>query len=186
MNLIKISFFLMSLVSILSLSSCDKDCGEANPFNDPVYFQYEARNYAWGLYHVGWFVDKKGDFQYYNLPENWIEPDSLGYISKSDLVSNLGKADSVIYHISIHELQNQVRLIEDVDDDAFSEIDHVGADIGIVSLFCYKWDSAHNKYKRILLLMGGDFKQENLDPEAKELAAWMIAIGEASGSFSWH
>ncbi|HZV70961.1 MAG TPA: hypothetical protein VFG10_15500 [Saprospiraceae bacterium] len=186
MNLLKTSFLLMSLVFILSLNSCDKDCGEPNSFNDPVYFQYDAQNFAWGIYHVGWFIDKNGDFRSYDLPANWNEPDSLGYISKSDLESNLGKADSIIYHISIPELQNQVALINDVDDDKFSAIENVGADIGTVELFCYKWDEGHNAYKRIRLVTGGDFKQENLDPEAKELAAWLIALGEESGSFYWY
>jgi hypothetical protein len=73
-----------------------------------------------------------------------------------------------------------------VDETKFSEIEHVGADIGIVNLYCYRWDKNRNLYKRLLLATGGDFIQYNLDPEARELTAWMIAIGDKSGTFSWH
>ncbi|MEP6793205.1 MAG: hypothetical protein ABJB16_02680 [Saprospiraceae bacterium] len=177
---------IFSLFAGLVLTSCDKDCGEANPVKDPVYFQYEAKNYAWGFYHVGWYIDSKGKFNYYNLPEDLVEPDSTGYISKTDLLSNLAKADSIVYSISIHDLQNQIGLIDEVDENKFSEIEHVGADIGIVNLYCYRWDKNRSLYKRILLATGGDFIQYNLDPEGRELTAWMIAIGDESGTFSWH
>ncbi|MFZ1678676.1 MAG: hypothetical protein WBP41_13820 [Saprospiraceae bacterium] len=186
MKYLNLYTIIFSLFTGLVLTSCDKDCGDANPIKDPVYFQYEAKNYAWGLYHVGWYIDNKGNFDYYNLPEDLVEPDSSGYISKSNLLANLAKADSVVYNISIHDLQNQIGLIDAVDENKFSEIEHVGADIGIVNLYCYRWDKNRNLYKRLLLATGGDFIQYNLDPEARELTAWMIAIGDESGTFSWH
>lgn len=186
MKYLCLSIVVLGIMTCLCLTSCEKDCGDANPLKDPVYFQYEAKNYAWGLYHVGWYIDNQGHFDFYNLPEDLVEPDSSGYISKSDLLSNLSKADSIVYTIPVPDLQNQVRLIESVDEDKFSEIEHVGADIGIVNLYCYRWDKNHNQYKRLLLVTGGDFIQYNLDPEARELTTWLIAMGEESGTFSWH
>jgi hypothetical protein len=100
LNLFALCF---SLFTGLILTSCDKDCDEVNPVKDPVYFQYEAINYAWGFYHVGWYIDSKGNFDYYRLPQYPIEPDSSGYISKVDLLDNLAKADSIVYNISIHD-----------------------------------------------------------------------------------
>ncbi|MBK9981885.1 MAG: hypothetical protein IPP15_05585 [Saprospiraceae bacterium] len=186
MKYLNLFALILSLFTGLVLSSCDKECNESNSLKDPVYFQYEARNYAWGFYHVGWYIDNKGNFDYYSLPEDLVEPDSSGYISKANLLANLTKADSIVYNISIHALQNQVELIDAVDEKKFSEIEHVGADIGIVNLYCYQWDKNRNLYKRFLLATGGDFIQYNLDPEARELTAWMIAIGDESGTFSWH
>lgn len=186
MKYLSISTITLSLLAIIFLTSCDKECVESNLLEDPVYFQFDALNYAWGLYHIGWFIDNKGKFHEYNLPESWIEPDTLGYISKQDVLSNLAKADSVVYSITESELKKQVALIEDVDEKSFSEPDHVGADIGLVNLFAYRWDKNHQAYKRILLATGGDVEQHNLDREAIELTAWLVALGEASGTFSWH
>ncbi len=177
--------YFIFLFAIILLGSCEKDCGESDPVNDPVYFQYEATNYAWGYYHAGWYVDQLGNFNYYIFPGDWNEPDSLGFISKDDLLSNLQKVDSVIYHISIDALQNQISLIDQVDGDSFSNLQLIGADIGRLELFCFKWDASRSKYKRTLLAYSGDFAQHNLDPEAQELTAWLIAVGENSGFFSW-
>src|SRR6185503_10228978 len=140
-NLTSVIWYLsiVSFIPLLFMTACDKDCVESVPVNEPVYFQFEAKNYAWGLYHTGWFIDKQGKFDYYNLPVNWNEPDSLGFISKEELISNLEQADSVIYQISVNDLQNQISLISEVDDNSFSEIEHVGADIGRLDLYCFKW-----------------------------------------------
>ena len=181
----KTAIYIILLFVVISLVSCDKDCGDASPVREPVYFQYESTNYACGYFQAGWYIDQSGNFNYYNLPADWNEPDSLGFISKDDLLSNLQKTDSVIYHISIDILQNQIALIDKVDENSFSDIQHIGADIGRKDLFCFKWDANHSKYKRILLAYSGDFAQHNLDPEAQELTAWLIAVGEKSGYFSW-
>jgi hypothetical protein len=178
-------FTFIFLHSTILFASCEKDCPAGHPLDELVYFQYEAKNYAWGLYHAGWYIDQGGNFNYYNLPASWNEPDSLGYISKEDLLENLEKADTVIYQVSQHELQNQARIIDFVDDDSFSEIQHVGADIGRLDLFCFQWNPILSKYKRILLATSGDFSQFNKDPEAMELTTWLIAQGELSGYFNW-
>ncbi|MDQ3016156.1 MAG: hypothetical protein M3R25_05480 [Bacteroidota bacterium] len=47
-----------------------------------VYFQYEYKNGAWGTQHEGWYIDQAGKISRYELPENWIEPDSMGFISE--------------------------------------------------------------------------------------------------------
>ena len=116
---------LISLLSIILFASCEKDCPPGHSSEEPVYFQYEAKNYAWGIFHSGWYIDQDGKFNYYNLPSEWNEPDSLGYISKEELLENLEKADTVIYQVSEQELDNQVSLIDYVDDDSFSEIQHL-------------------------------------------------------------
>ncbi|MEP6647139.1 MAG: hypothetical protein ABJC12_08610 [Saprospiraceae bacterium] len=186
MKIFKASSLFFILGMVLNLSSCEKDCTDPITLTNPVYFQFEAKNYAWGLFHSGWFIDKNGKFDYFNLPASWNEPDSSGYISKTDLLSNLEQADTVVYSISMHELQSQARLIDDVDENKLSEIEHVAADIGISSLYCYKRDSAKGKYKRILLETRGDILQYNLDPEAMELTSWLIAVGKEGRVLDWN
>ncbi|MEO6131037.1 MAG: hypothetical protein ABIQ02_04265 [Saprospiraceae bacterium] len=187
MKSLKANIIFSSFLVLLFLSSCKKeDCGDPTSLTDPVYFQFEAKNYAWGIFHAGWFIDQNGNFDYFNLPDPWKEPDSLGYISKNDLLTNLEQADSVVYSISMHELQNKVSLIDDIDENKLSEIEQVAADTGTSSLYCYKWDNVKGKYKRIILETEGDFRQFNLDPEAQELASWLIALGKEGGILDWH
>ena len=176
---------LFFLCSITVFTSCEKDCIEGNIDPHPVYFQYEIVNNAWVPYHAGWYIDDAGNFNYYNLPQNWNEPDSAGYISESALLSNFEKADSIIYHVNHESLQNQISLIEEVDVDEYSELQTLAADAGRMEFFCFKWDKSRSAYQRISLAYTGDFTQHNLDPEAKGLTAWLIAVGEESGFFTW-
>jgi len=173
------------LCAITAFSSCEKDCVDGTIDPHPVYFQYEILNYAWGHFHAGWYIDDEGNFNYYNLPQNWNEPDSNGYISEAALLSNFEKADSIIYHVSVESLQNQIAIIDDVDADKYSEVQFLAADAGKMEFYCFKWDKNRSAYQRISLAYTGDFAQHNLDPEAKGLTAWLIAEGEQSGFFAW-
>lgn len=182
MKHVKIFTLILILFTGLFFTSCDNECGNDAFFQDPVYFQYDYENFAWGHQHYGWYVDNGGDFNYYELPEDWILPDSNGYISKEDLKSNLHQADTILYHISQNDLLHQINIIENVDEN-LSEIEGGSFDGGTASLYCFRWDKQKMKYQRILLSTFGDFIQSNHDLEAIELNAWLVAISEQNHLF---
>lgn len=175
-------YFPVFVIACVLITACEKEettCTEIIPNEDiqQVYFQYEVYNNAWGKTHRGWYMDIQGHLNYYNLPDEWMQPDVEGYISSSDLHSNLVQADSVIYTIDAKKIVNLICRIPEVEEDFFLHRKHKSYDGGSQSLYCFKWDTEKLRHKRILLATRGDFEQENLDFDAIALTIFFKQFG---------
>ncbi len=159
--------------------SCDKDCeGQPGELNSFALFQYEFRNEAWGHQHEGWFIDNEGNVGRYELPADWNEPDSLGFLTEEKLASNMLFADEIIGDISDTEINTYTLLMNQVDPFDLSDVDVLGADGGSSFLYGYQWKPSLGRFHRVLLAEGTDFYQRNLDPEAVEITEWLIDLGK--------
>lgn len=164
------------LAPILLFGSCQKS--ELNIKPDQIaYFEFEYVNYAWGYTHTGWIIDNLGEILGYKLPDQWVFPDSAGYISEIDLALNLSFTNSAYkYQISTAELSQKINLIPDAAKGKLSTPKYAMADAGGWAFYCYVWDSGKNKYRRILLDLKGDSEQFNKSSAARALVSWLEKV----------
>lgn len=176
---IKFKLIIFLIIGTLFSTACKKDNCSNSKLDNDIYFQVEHINFAWGYTHIGAFIDKNGNILRYdlsnNLPNDWVYADSLGYISSSDLLSNINKA-IIDSQINVDTLNMKAALISQTINGALSDIEYLGADVGQSGYYCYYWDSDKNKYKRQLLFETGDREQYNTNTQAVELTRYLKQI----------
>ncbi|WP_167619132.1 hypothetical protein [Maribellus sediminis] len=163
---------------VLFLISCNKENDDIGnlPNNQRIYFQYDYINSAWGYQHSGWLVDSSGNVFCYNNPENWIDLDSLGYISSLEMDNNIMEIDSLCYTIDKNELNNKLSLIYEASKGVISEPIHEMYDAGGAEFSGYLYNAETKMYKQVLLKLTGDYRIDNSSPESFELHEWLKSI----------
>jgi uncharacterized protein YceK len=142
----------------------------------PLIFQSEYTNHAWGYSHNGWLMDHSGTVKRFQKSAQWVFPDTLGYISETDMQKNMNGCDSVLTHISSYELNHFSAKALSCVNGKLTDPKNTMADAGEHIYAFYIYDSHKMMYKRIVLSMVGDFSQENLAPNAKDVVEWMMKI----------
>ena len=158
-------------VLIAFCTSCEKDQGQF-PSDQPVYFGYMYKNYAWGYQHFGWLVDNKGNIHYYKMPEDWRYGNEQG-ISEEDLNHNLSQADSIIGSIDRRTLDDKIPLIRDAIDGEITTPVNGANDAGGAVLIAYYYDPGKKLYQSVFLAQTGDFESHNTSQAAIELTDWL-------------
>ncbi len=141
-----------------------------------LIFQSEYTNYAWGYNHNGWIMDNSGKVNRFQKKGAWVFPDSLGYISATDMQKNFGACDSAIAQISVKDFSFYAEKALTCADGPMTKPKNTMADAGENILCFYVFEVDKKRYKRIILSMIGDWSQENLAPNAKEVVDWMGKI----------
>ena len=172
-NILKVVGFVLI---IFSLQTCEKEKIESFEIKQKIVFEFERINNAWDEKHFGWLIDSLGNIHCYSLPDHWIECDSLGSISASDLETNLIKTDSICYVIDKSELKSKFSLMENASKGVISDPKFEMIDAGSFSFYGFVFDSERQMYKRVLLKQFGDLLIENNTVEAKELSNWLLEI----------
>lgn len=174
--------FILSTVLLTLLAGCIQvnDFGWAEvrqPFPvQQLIFQSEYTNHAWGYNHNGWMMDSSGLVKRFQKSAPWVFPDSLGYISEKDMQKNLNVCDSLLEHISYYELSRYSSKAKNCIDGPMTTPKNTMADAGEHIYAFYRFEADLKRYKRVILSMTGDWSQENLAPDAKEVVDWMMKI----------
>jgi hypothetical protein len=168
---------LLLLLVLIFLPACEEqDCGCGLPEEQPVLFEYRYTNFAWGYQENGWLIDREGMVRVYELPEDFRDPDSAGFMSLEDLEYNLSQADSVIAILEEEEFLEYTRLIPAAARGKISEAQNMAADAGASVLSCYIYDTEKEAYRYIFLAQSGDWEQRNLSPSAETLVEWLLEL----------
>ncbi|MCK9639055.1 MAG: hypothetical protein M0R39_04025 [Prolixibacteraceae bacterium] len=141
-----------------------------------LIFQSEYTNHAWGYSHNGWMMDEGGLVKRFTKSASWVFPDSLGFISEADMKKNLNVCDSLLEHISSSELLHYSYKALTCVDGPMTNPKMTMADAGEHIYAFYRYEADRKRYKRVILSMTGDWSQENLAPNSKEVVDWMKAI----------
>jgi len=170
--------FLLALVLLTSLSGClhPDDIWAVDNNNGYLIFQSEYTNYAWGYSHGGWMLDNTGQVKRFQKSAKWVFPDSLGYVSATDMQKNLAACDSVLAQISSKDFALYAEKANGCANGPMSKATMTMADAGERIYAIYVYESGHNRYKRVILDMTGDWSQENLAPNAAAVVDWMKTI----------
>ena len=167
------------LLLLVAQTGCEADLDNdyEAPEDQPVLFEYRHVNHAWGYTEQGWLINAGGDVRRYNLPENYIIPDSSGYISLEGLSQNLSQCDSTIQNIGAEDLEYYAGFISGASSGEIRKAENIAADAGSSVLSCYLYDPRKDMYQYIFLASSGDWQQSNDTPEAEILVEWMRSIG---------
>ena len=174
---------ILGLVLLTTLSGCLRPDDiwaekiEVDYANWSPIFQSEYTNYAWGYNHSGWLMDRTGQVRRFQKSAKWVFADSLGYVSASDMQKNMDACDSVIAQVSSKDFTHYYyEKAINCENGPMSKPQNTMADAGEHIYAFYVYESGHNRYKRVILNMTGDWSQENLAPNAKEVVDWMKTI----------
>lgn len=156
------------VLGTITFAACDDEPKNADV--QEIYFETSYRNAAWGLQSSGTFIDEKGKEHAYNLPNQWYTCDSLGEISKADLMLNLKNCNSIARTVNSDTLNVMIAQINALNTDSISQEGISTADYGSKNYYAYKYNAVTNKYQRILIKSIGDYPQINKCKAALEIA----------------
>jgi len=157
---------------LVAMGSCE-DCEYDPPEDQPVYFEYNYINHAWGYQHHGWLIDGDGYVRYFESPDSFRTADSSGYMTPEDLEYNLGQTDSIVDQVDPEELQGYIDCISGAAKGEIGESINIAADAGASVLTCYMYDQVMDAYLKVFLAQSGDWEQFNLSAEAEKLVSWL-------------
>ena len=164
------------LTMLLALVSCE-DCEYDPPEKQPVYFEYNYINYAWGYQHHGWLIDGDGFVRYFESPDSFRTADSSGFMTLDELEYNLAQTDSIIEQVDPEELQGYIDCISGAAKGEIGKSTNIAADAGTSVLTCYRYDEGRDLYQQVFLAQSGDWEQFNLSAEAEKLVTWLRGFG---------
>ncbi|MEK7719303.1 MAG: hypothetical protein AAB347_06795 [Bacteroidota bacterium] len=167
---------ILGLILLTTLSGCLLPNDIWAKDESTLIFQSEYTNYAWGYNHNGWMLDISGQVKRFQKSAKWVFADSLGYISATDMQKNMSACDSVIEQIDSKEFTLYAEKAINCVNWNMTKPQNTMADAGEHIYAFYLYESGSNRYKRVILNMTGDWSQENLAPNAKEIVDWMKAI----------
>ncbi len=168
-----------SIIFILLIGitiGCEKSNSDPSPPSNPIVFQMDYINQAWGFVHSGWFMDNEGYIYSYDLDEtdNWamilngnIHEDSIQLNFNYSTLSDSVEIDSLQFH---HNLSMQLF------GDSLSPPETIIADAGIQNFYAYKYNSSCSCYESVVVKRYGDIIQTNTNPNAEQIYNWMKNI----------
>jgi hypothetical protein len=171
-NIILLFVLLTTLAGCLRLDNIWADDSETGN----LIFQSEYTNYAWGYNHNGWIMDSTGKVNRFQKKAAWVFPDSLGYVSFSDMQKNMAACDSVLAQVSSKDFALYAEKAFGCANSPMSKASNTMADAGEHIYAFYLYEPGSNRYKRVILDMTGDWSQQNLATKSKEVVDWMKAI----------
>jgi Ca2+-binding EF-hand superfamily protein len=121
-------------------------------------------------------MDRSGIARGFQKTTAWVFPDSTGFISEADMEKNIAACDLVIDEVSTSEFRLYADKALTCVNGTMTKPENKMADAGEHIWAFYIYDSNKNGYKRIILNMTGDWSQENLATNSKEIVDWMMKI----------
>ncbi len=164
---------LFILLMSLGLFACKKnDTNNTTPVN-PILFQKDYINYAWGFIHSGWFIDSEGKYYQYYLQEedDWAQIQN-GQIMADSLHMNFGNATEML-QLDLSEVSYFHDLSMQIMNDTLSLPETIMADAGIETHYAFKYQSACDCYKSVIIKKYGDITQTNTGEYADTIYNWM-------------
>lgn len=159
-------------------------CGKEQPVEPPtpkaiqssdqrIYFQFEVGGESFGMQHYGILIDSVGNVYSYRKPQYWRFIDPSGKIVNQAMNLNVLRTDTICHIIDRAELATKIALIPKAAQGAITPPVQEFYDVGTSESICFLFDEDTKVYTKVLLDMRGNFRSENLAPEAKELTLWL-------------
>jgi hypothetical protein len=181
-----IVFFIL-LAAFVGLNSCLKENCNCDPVSDqPVLFQYEYYNNAWGFNHYGFLIDNDGKIHDFHKPKDWISPDSAGMITKDGLEHNLAQCDTVSGTVDKDDLKDWFEEVEYLRDGKIVDTGVYMADAGEATFSAWYWNKKESKYENVFIVSSGDQNEYNDNVSLSKVVKWLREIGSESSRFFWY
>jgi hypothetical protein len=144
--------------------------------NQKILFQTEYINYAWGYQHQGFIIDNNGNVLTYNLPVKWNFPHNDSILTAEQVDENLSACVPSGIRIPPSELQKYINYIDNISLSKVSRPVSVGADMGSMAYYCFRFSESTNSYKASIIKMEGDIEYENFNFYSKRVITWLKGI----------
>lgn len=174
-NFLFIAAILSLLAGCINLNEIGTEETASNQVSSLI-FQSEYTNYAWGYNHNGWMMDGTGKVKSFVKTAPWVFPDSLGYLSEKDMQKNFSVCDATLTQVPSAEFTLYAGKALTCVTGTLTKPKNTMADAGERINCFYIYEADKKRYKRIILSMTGDWSQENLAVNAKEVSDWMGKI----------
>lgn len=179
------------MVFALGISGCMKEyCGDEHDpeltKRQPVLFQYEYYNYAWGFRHHGFLIDQYGNVNGFKEPKKWITPDSTGTLTSADLEYNIAQCDTICGKVDKRKLMEHFGKIGSIRYGNIKDDGLIMADAGTGVFSAWYWNGKAGNYENVFLISNGDLSRTNTHPYAKEVIEWLKRVGEKTNRFYWY
>ena len=189
--------YLLKSLAIIALlmaatTACERyyDCDECHghltgKIDQPILFEFEYINQAWGYRHHGFLIDGSGNIRGYSQPEEWKMTDSSGYITEEDLEFNLDQTDTLYGTVPRKDLLYHYGLIPDARDGKIRDLGTYMADAGVGTLYAYYPRRISRRIERVFLASSGDVNFENTSSAARMIVTWLKETGKDIDRFHW-
>jgi hypothetical protein len=167
---------ILSALLLVLLTGCCCSLESGSEQVSTLIFQSEYTNYAWGYNHNGWMMGNSGVVKRFQKKAAWVFPDAQGFISEADMMKNLAACDSIIAKVTPGDFSKYASMAMTCADGPLSKAENKMADAGENIWAFYTYDSGSKRYQRVILDMTGDWSQQNLAPNAKEVADFLKNI----------
>lgn len=162
-------------------------CGKEQPVEPPapkavqssdqrIYFQYESGGISFSMHHSGILIDSAGVVYRYRQPQFWRFADADGKIVNQAMNLNVLRTDTICHIINRAELAAKIALIPRAAQGAITPPVKEFFDVGTLESVCFTFDENTKVYTKVLLDMKGNYRSENLSPDAQELNQWLLQI----------
>ncbi len=158
--------------------NCEKD--------QPVLFQYEYINFAWGYRHHGFMITADGNIHGFRQPAGWKECDSTGLISSADLEFNLNQCDTLFGAVDTDSLVGFFNQVEEIRTGEIQDIELNIADAGTGVFSAWYWNSEAEMYEKVFLISNGDANMRNTNSKVLPLVEWLKKTGQKTDRFYWY
>ncbi|NQT61878.1 MAG: hypothetical protein HQ556_02870 [Candidatus Marinimicrobia bacterium] len=163
---------LLTLCAIILLG-----CSEVENHQE-YYFELEYSNWAWGYQLTGWYIDSGGKIYSYSFgqtDEEW-EPNQIDQQSSDELRAKYSHSNSYEKLVPVDTLEHYFSLVNTALEGSFSDTTSQGADMGIISYLCYRYDVESETYLRNVLKVTGDIHFERKTDDAQRLISWLEGL----------
>ncbi len=151
------------------------DASQVIQLKQKYLFEVSYINFAWGHVHRGIYIDRNGNVYSYHYDrddEIW-QPEDYLQLTEADLTDKYSHNRTHIATVHPRTLRDMYDLVASAAQGELSERVHVMCDAGGTQYTAYLYDPAASRYMRVLLKLSGDYEQENLSGEARDLCQWL-------------
>ena len=178
-RLILLNVFLAVLIFIGCSTSIINPISSTNP---KILFEVEYINGAWGWVHCGTYIDDLGCVYSYSYGrvshEGRWKPERAGIYTESELFEKFNHSKELVKQISYNELIQMANLIPAASKGKLSDPVGVMCDAGSRTYKGYLYEESKNEYIAVILREELDIYIENLSPEAKIIADWLMSVNK--------
>ena len=164
-------FFLLALLMACGSPPTDT----MDNIEQSYLFEIEYVNHAWGLAWNGLVIDRSGDIYAYDHSHEIWEPSGADSYTEMELKEKYEHESRYIGRIDAATIALQFGRISSVGDHFLNPTQSC-ADAGSITYRAFRYESAADRYRPLLLREEGDFPKQNLSDAAENLGAWLRSL----------
>jgi len=167
----------------LAAGACSESLSFVAP-EDPAapLFEVETRNFAWGPYWAGFYVDGEGRVYRWDRSDSRAASLADSVLTSAELAQKYSAKRELVKTLSTGEARQRYELVSAAAAGGLDDPRGGCADAGITKISAWVYDARDGRYHRILLHQRGDEVTTRRNDAARALWQWLDEVtGTATG-----